>query len=65
MPLYKEGSGIIEVIFAIIVVCNFAILFKNGQVQQTQLYYTLYCRDVVALLLRIFWSKFWYCFVGD
>ena len=54
-----------EVIFAIIVVCNFAILFKNGQVQQTQLYYTLYCRDVVALLLRIFWSKFWYCFVGD
>ena len=63
MPLYKEGSGIIEVIFAVIVVRNFAILFKNGQ--QTQLHCIVYCGDVVALLLRISWPKFWYCFVGD
>lgn len=31
MPLYKEGSCIVEVTFAMFV-CNFTILFKNRQV---------------------------------
>lgn len=47
MPLYNE------VIFAIMIVCNFTMLFKNRQVQKAQ----LHCTDVIAHLLEIFWSK--------